>query len=55
MMCDPSAKELSEVMVSVGLARNFAALRALVSERIQKGYMRLHSGVGVLGRPVQKL
>ena len=30
-------------MVSVGLAQNFAALRALAIEGIQKGHMNLHS------------
>jgi len=55
MLNNPSAKELSEVMVSVGLAQNFAALRALVSEGIQKGHMRLHSRVNVGVEPVQKL
>ena len=38
-----SACELAQVMAAVGLAQNFAALRALVSEGIQKGHMRLHS------------
>ncbi len=38
-----SAKELSEVIASVGLAQNFAALRALATEGIQKGHMRLHA------------
>ncbi|MFW5945843.1 MAG: hydroxymethylglutaryl-CoA reductase, degradative [Candidatus Natronoplasma sp.] len=38
-----SSKELGEVMASVGLAQNFAALRALASEGIQKGHMRLHA------------
>lgn len=38
-----SAKELAEVMASVGLAQNFSALRALVSEGIQKGHMKLHA------------
>jgi len=37
------AKELSCVLASVGLAQNFAALRALATEGIQKGHMRLHS------------
>lgn len=37
-----SAQELAEVMAAVGLANNFAALRALVTEGIQKGHMRLH-------------
>lgn len=37
------ASELSEVMGAVGLAQNFAALRALATEGIQKGHMRLHA------------
>lgn len=38
-----SAQELGEVMASVGLAQNFAALRALSSEGIQRGHMKLHA------------
>ena len=38
-----SARELAEVIVSVGLAQNLAALRALATEGIQKGHMRLHA------------
>jgi hydroxymethylglutaryl-CoA reductase len=38
-----TAIELAEVMGAVGLAQNFAALRALASEGIQKGHMKLHS------------
>ena len=38
-----TAIELAEVMGAVGLAQNFAALRALSSEGIQKGHMKLHS------------
>jgi hydroxymethylglutaryl-CoA reductase len=38
-----SAKELAEVMGAVGLAQNLAALRALVSEGIQRGHMKLHA------------
>lgn len=38
-----SAQELACVMASAGLAQNLAALRALVSEGIQKGHMRLHA------------
>ncbi|HEX7257739.1 MAG TPA: hydroxymethylglutaryl-CoA reductase, degradative [Nitrososphaeraceae archaeon] len=37
------AKELALIMVAVGLAQNFAALRALADEGIQKGHMRLHA------------
>lgn len=38
-----TATELAEVMGPVGLAQNFAALRALATEGIQKGHMRLHA------------
>jgi len=38
-----SADELSRIIAAVGLAQNFAALRALVSEGIQKGHMSLHA------------
>jgi hydroxymethylglutaryl-CoA reductase len=38
-----SAAELAELMCSVGLAQNFAALRALVTSGIQKAHMRLHA------------
>ncbi len=38
-----SAQELAQVMASVGLAQNFAALRALANEGIQKGHMALHA------------
>jgi hydroxymethylglutaryl-CoA reductase len=37
-----SATELAEVMAAVGLAQNLAALRALATEGIQQGHMRLH-------------
>lgn len=38
-----SAPELAQVMGAVGLAQNFAALRALVTEGIQRGHMTLHA------------
>ena len=38
-----TASELGEVMAAVGLAQNFAALRALATEGIQRGHMQLHS------------
>ncbi|MHA1588381.1 MAG: hydroxymethylglutaryl-CoA reductase, degradative [Candidatus Thorarchaeota archaeon] len=38
-----TALELAHVIASVGLAQNFAALRALSSEGIQKGHMSLHA------------
>ena len=43
LLGNPNSQELSQIMVSVGLAQNFAALRALVSEGIQKGHMSLHA------------
>lgn len=38
-----SADDLSRIIASVGLAQNFAALRALASEGIQRGHMSLHA------------
>jgi hydroxymethylglutaryl-CoA reductase len=38
-----AATELAEVMAAVGLAQNFAAIRALATEGIQKGHMTLHA------------
>ncbi|MBI4154422.1 hydroxymethylglutaryl-CoA reductase, degradative [Candidatus Woesearchaeota archaeon] len=38
-----SVDELSCVIASAGLANNFAALRAMVSEGIRKGHMKLHA------------
>jgi hydroxymethylglutaryl-CoA reductase len=38
-----TAPELAELMGAVGLAQNFAALRALVTDGIQKGHMSLHA------------
>jgi hydroxymethylglutaryl-CoA reductase len=38
-----SAHELAEIIVSVGLAQNLAALRALATEGIQRGHMGLHA------------
>ncbi len=38
-----SANELAEVMVSVGLAQNLAAIRALSTVGIQQGHMQLHA------------
>ncbi len=38
-----TARELAEVMGAVGLAQNLAALRALATEGIQKGHMKLHA------------
>ena len=38
-----TAEELARVMAAVGLAQNFAALRALATEGIQRGHMELHA------------
>ena len=38
-----SAVELAEIIVSVGLAQNLGALRALATEGIQRGHMSLHA------------
>lgn len=38
-----TAAELAAIIAAVGLAQNLAALRALVSEGIQKGHMKLHA------------
>ena len=38
-----SADRLGRVMAAVGLVQNFAALRALASEGIQRGHMGLHA------------
>ena len=38
-----SASDLAEIIASVGLAQNMAALRALATEGIQRGHMSLHA------------
>jgi hydroxymethylglutaryl-CoA reductase len=38
-----TARELAEIVAAVGLAQNLAALRALATEGIQRGHMRLHA------------
>ena len=38
-----TANELGEIMAAVGLIQNLAALKALVTEGIQKGHMKLHA------------
>ena len=50
-----SAMELASVMAAVGLAQNFSALKALVTEGIQTGHMTLHarSVVKAAGTPVK--
>ncbi|KAJ3085463.1 hypothetical protein HK102_014149 [Quaeritorhiza haematococci] len=43
VMGNPDAKDLAKVLVCIGLAQNFAALRALATEGIQRGHMSLHA------------
>ena len=54
------AQELACIMASVGLAQNFAALRALSGEGIQKGHMALHAktlaiAAGATGEQADKI
>ncbi|MBI4173092.1 MAG: hydroxymethylglutaryl-CoA reductase, degradative [Candidatus Aenigmarchaeota archaeon] len=45
-----TAKELSEIIAAVGLAQNFAALRALSTVGIQEGHMKLHAkNIAIMG------
>ncbi|PWH20292.1 MAG: hydroxymethylglutaryl-CoA reductase, degradative [Anaerolineae bacterium] len=55
-----TAQELAEIIVSVGLAQNLAALRALATEGIQRGHMALHArqvaiAAGAQGEEIEKL
>jgi len=55
-----SAARLAEVIVSVGLAQNLAALRALATEGIQRGHMGLHArqvaiAAGAQGEQIERL
>jgi hydroxymethylglutaryl-CoA reductase len=55
-----TAAELAEIIVSVGLAQNLAALRALATEGIQRGHMSLHArqvaiAAGAQGEQVNRL
>jgi hydroxymethylglutaryl-CoA reductase len=55
-----TAAELAEIIVSVGLAQNLAALRALATEGIQRGHMTLHArqvaiAAGAQGDQIEKL
>src|SRR5688572_2434355 len=55
-----SANELAEIIVSVGLAQNMAALRALATEGIQRGHMSLHArqvalAAGASGEMIEKV
>lgn len=55
-----TASELAEIIVSVGLAQNLAALRALATEGIQRGHMSLHArqvaiAAGASGQQIERL
>jgi len=55
-----TANELAEIIAAVGLAQNFAALRALASEGIQRGHMSLHArnvaiAAGATGDQIEKV
>ncbi|NMB87340.1 MAG: hydroxymethylglutaryl-CoA reductase, degradative [Chloroflexi bacterium] len=55
-----TAAGLAEVIVSVGLAQNLAALRALATEGIQRGHMTLHArqvaiAAGAQGSEIERL
>ncbi len=42
LLGSPNAKQLMEIIVCVGLAQNFAALRSLTTIGIQAGHMKMH-------------
>ncbi len=55
-----SSSEFAQVLAAVGLAQNFAALRALSAEGIQKGHMGLHArslavSVGAKGNEIDRI
>ncbi len=55
-----SAQELAKIIISVGLAQNLAALRALATEGIQRGHMSLHArqvaiAAGAQGAMIEQL
>ncbi|MCK6504719.1 hydroxymethylglutaryl-CoA reductase, degradative [Myxococcota bacterium] len=43
LLGNPSARELAGIIATVGLAQNMGALRALATEGIQRGHMRMHA------------
>jgi hydroxymethylglutaryl-CoA reductase len=60
MMDVSTAGQLAEIIVSVGLAQNLAALRALATEGIQRGHMGLHArqvaiAAGAHGELIERL
>lgn len=60
LLGEPNAKELSGILASVGLAQNLTAVKALVTEGIQKGHMSLQARslamrVGATGEQVDRV
>jgi hydroxymethylglutaryl-CoA reductase len=60
LLRNPDAKKLSGIAASLGLAQNFAAIWALVTEGIQRGHMHLHGKrlayqVGARGQDIEML
>ena len=54
------ARALAEVIVCVGLAQNFGAIRALAMEGIQRGHMGLHArqvaiAAGAIGEQIERI
>ncbi len=54
------ASDLAQIMAAVGLAQNFAAIRALATEGIQRGHMALHArqvaiAAGATGNKVERV
>ena len=59
LLDNPDAEKLESIIVAVGLAQNFSAIRALVTEGIQKGHMSLHArslaiSAGAQGDEIEK-
>lgn len=60
IMQNPTVEELTDLIISIGLAQNLAALRSLVTEGIQRGHMGLQAKslavqVGAIGAEVNQL
>ncbi len=60
LLAEPNTKELSGILAAVGLAQNLSAIRALVTEGIQKGHMGLQARalavrVGATGDQIEQV
>ena len=42
LLDNPTSDKLMNIICSVGLAQNFAAVKSLVTSGIQKGHMKMH-------------